>query len=182
MEASRRDFISVGIGALGAVGGLAALYSFVRVMLEPSEIAALGAKVEVDVSKIQPMQVRVTSWKGKTLFVIKLPEDFKADGYKLKGGALNSKGTTNYEILKGHTTFALVGVCTHLGCIPLWKPQGESASGGKPTFHCPCHGGYYTPYGDVIAGPPPRPLFIPPQKLEGNKLIVGVEGFVKELI
>ncbi|RUM29069.1 MAG: ubiquinol-cytochrome c reductase iron-sulfur subunit [Aquifex sp.] len=181
MEASRRDFISIGIGALGAVGGLGALYAFVRVMLEPSEIAALGAKTEVDVSKIQPMQVRVTSWKGKTLFVIKLPKDFKPEGYKLKG-VKNSKGTTNYEVLKGHDVFALVGVCTHLGCIPLWKPQGGVGGVNKPLFHCPCHGGLYTPYGDVIAGPPPRPLFIPPQKLEGNKLIVGVEGFVKELV
>ncbi|AAC06423.1 ubiquinol-cytochrome c reductase iron-sulfur subunit [Aquifex aeolicus] len=181
MEASRRDFISIGIGALGAVGGLGALYALVRVMLEPSEIAALGAKTEIDVSKIQPMQVRVTSWKGKTLFAIRLPKDFKPEGYTLKKGALNSKGTTNYEILKGHDVFALVGVCTHLGCIPLWKPQGEGGI-NKPVFHCPCHGGLYTPYGDVIGGPPPRPLFIPPQKLEGNKLIVGVEGFVKELI
>ncbi|HID66365.1 MAG TPA: ubiquinol-cytochrome c reductase iron-sulfur subunit [Aquificaceae bacterium] len=182
MEASRRDFISIGLGALGAVGGLGALYSLVRVMLEPSEIAALGAKTEVDISKIQPLQVRVTSWKGKTLFVVKLPKDFSGEGYSLKDGALNSKGTSNYEILKGNEVFALVGVCTHLGCIPLWKPQGEKPSNGKPTFHCPCHGGYYTPYGDVIAGPPPRPLFIPPQKLEGNKLVVGVEGFIKELI
>ncbi|NPB06036.1 MAG: ubiquinol-cytochrome c reductase iron-sulfur subunit [Aquificae bacterium] len=182
MEASRRDFISLGIGLLGAAGGVAALYPLVRAMLEPSKIAALGAVVEVDISNLQPMQVRVTSWKGKTTFVIRLPEDFKADDYKLKEGALNSKGTTNYEILKGHPVFALVGICTHLGCIPLWKPQGEEASGGKPTFHCPCHGGYYTPYGDVIAGPPPRPLFIPPQKLEGNKLIIGEKGFVQELI
>ncbi len=182
MEASRRDFISVAIGSLGAIGGLGALYALVRVMLEPSEIAALGAKTEVDVSKIQPMQVRVTSWKGKTLFVIRLPKDFKAEGYQLKQGALNSKGTTNYEILKGHDVFALVGVCTHLGCIPLWKPQGGVGGIDKPMFHCPCHGGLYTPYGDVIAGPPPRPLFIPPQKLSGNKLIVGEEGFVKELI
>jgi len=182
MEASRRDFISIGIGALGAVGGLGALYALVRVMLEPSEIAALGAKTEVDVSKIQPLQVRVTSWKGKTLFVIRLPKDFSPEGYSLKEGALNSKGKRNYEILKGHDVFALVGVCTHLGCIPLWKPQGADVSKGKPVFHCPCHGGIYTPYGDVITGPPPRPLFIPPQKLEGDKLTVGVEGFVKELI
>ncbi len=181
MEASRRDFISVAIGSLGAIGGLGALYALVRVMLEPSEIAALGAKTEVDVSKIQPMQVRVTSWKGKTLFVIRLSQDFKPEGYPLKG-VKNSKGTTNYEILKEHNVFALVGICTHLGCIPLWKPQGEANVAQKPLFHCPCHGGFYTPYGDVITGPPPRPLFIPPQKLSGNKLIVGEEGFIKELI
>ncbi len=184
MEASRRDFITVAIGGLGAVGALGVLYPIVKT-LAPSAASVTEAKVEVDVSQLPELGIRVTSWKGKPLFVIKLPQGLYekyADIYgKVRETAKNNAGKTNKEVIGDRTAFALIGVCTHLGCIPLWKPEG-SEDVKAPYLHCPCHGGLYTPWGDVIGGPPPRPLFVPPQKMEGNKLIVGEPGFVEQMV
>ncbi len=180
MEASRRDFINVALGGMGAVGALGALYPVLKT-LAPSAASSTEAKVEVDINKVPELSVRVTSFKGKPLFVIKLPSDLTEDKYQVKGDSVNSAGKLNYDLLKGQEVFALIGVCTHLGCIPLWKPEGSDAV-KAPYLHCPCHGGLYTPWGDNIGGPPPRPLHVPPQKREGDKLIVGEPGFVEQLV
>ncbi|MDQ7081790.1 MAG: ubiquinol-cytochrome c reductase iron-sulfur subunit [Aquificota bacterium] len=180
MEASRRDFINVAIGGMGVIGALGVLYPIVKT-LASSAASTTEAKVEVDVSKVPELGVRVTSYKGKPLFVLKLPKDLTMEKYKVKKDLVNSAGKLNYDLLKGHNVFALIGVCTHLGCIPLWKPEG-SEDVKAPYLHCPCHGGLYTPWGDNVGGPPPRPLFVPPQKLEGSKLVVGEPGFVDKLV
>ncbi len=180
MEASRRDFLGIALGGMGAVGALGVLYPIVKT-LAPSAASTTEAKVEVDVTKIPELGIRVTSWKGKPLFVLRLPKDLAGEKYSVKKDSVNKAGKLNYDLLKGQEAFALVGVCTHLGCIPLWKPEG-SDDVKAPYLHCPCHGGLYTPWGDNIGGPPPRPLFVPPQRREGDKLIVGEPGFVKELV
>ncbi len=179
MEASRRDFINLAIGGMGAIGALGALYPVVKT-LAPSAASLASAKVEIDTSQLQDMQVRVTSWKGKPVFVVKLPEGF-SESYDVIKERTNDAGKLNEELLKGQRVFAVVGICTHLGCIPLWAPSGDSDL-QKSHHHCPCHGGIYTPWGDVVGGPPPRPLFIPPQKLEGTKLVIGEPGFIKEFV
>ncbi|MFN4320233.1 MAG: ubiquinol-cytochrome c reductase iron-sulfur subunit [Aquificaceae bacterium] len=171
MEASRRDLMGLALGGLGVVGALGVLYPIVKT-LAPSAASLAGATVEVDVNSITEGQVRVVSWKGRPVFVVRLPQNFQWSG--------KTKEEDNKKLLQGQDAYAMVAVCTHLGCVPLWKPQGE-AEYNYPVFHCPCHGGFYSPWGDNIAGPPPRPLYIPPQKREGNKLIIGEAGFIKEL-
>ncbi|MFN3870025.1 MAG: ubiquinol-cytochrome c reductase iron-sulfur subunit [Aquificaceae bacterium] len=171
MEASRRDLMGLAIGGLGVVGVIGVLYPLVKTFA-PSAASLAGATVVVDENSVPEGQVRVVSWKGKPVFVIRLPQDFQWSG--------KVKEDKNAKLLKGHSIYAMVAVCTHLGCVPLWKPQGE-AEYNYPIFHCPCHGGFYSPWGDIIAGPPPRSLFLPPQKLEGGKLVIGEPGFIKEL-
>ena len=181
MEASRRDFLSISLGGLGAIGAIGVLYPFLKT-LAPSSASSTEARVEVDISKVPELGIRVTSWKGKPLFVVNLPSDIEEKySYDVKKDSTNKAGKLNHDLLKGQKVYALIGVCTHLGCIPLWKPEG-SESVNAPYFHCPCHGGLYTPWGDNIGGPPPRPLFVPPQKVDGNRLIVGEPGFVEELV
>jgi len=180
MEASRRDFLGVALGGMGVVGAFGVLYPVVKT-LSPSAASSTEAKVEIDITKVPELGIRVTSWKGKPLFVLKLPKDLNVESYNAKEDSVNEMGKLNYELLGKQEAFALIGVCTHLGCIPIWKPEG-SEDVKAPYLHCPCHGGLYTPWGDVIGGPPPRPLFIPPQKREGNKLVVGEPGFVGELV
>ncbi len=181
MEASRRDFINIALGGMGALGALGAIYPILKT-LAPSAASTTEAKVEIDIDSVPELNVRVTSWKGKPLFVLKLPPDLSQRyDYKVRKDLKNSAGKLNQDLLGDKPVFALIGVCTHLGCIPLWKPEGSDAV-KAPYLHCPCHGGLYTPWGDNIGGPPPRPLFVPPQKIEGNKLIVGEPGFVEQLV
>ncbi|MCS6998436.1 MAG: ubiquinol-cytochrome c reductase iron-sulfur subunit [Aquificaceae bacterium] len=171
METSRRDLMGLAIGGLGVIGALGVLYPIVKT-LAPSAASLAGALVEVDVNSIPEGQVRVVSWKGKPVFVVKLPQGLQWGG--------KAKEEKNSKLLQGQNAFALVAVCTHLGCVPLWKPQGE-AEFNYPVFHCPCHGGFYSPWGDVVAGPPPRALHIPPQAIRDGKLLIGEPGFIKEL-
>ncbi|MCS6876052.1 MAG: ubiquinol-cytochrome c reductase iron-sulfur subunit [Aquificaceae bacterium] len=170
METSRRDLLGLAVGGLGVIGALGVLYPIVKT-LAPSASSLAGALVEIDVNSIPEGQIRVVSWKGKPVFVVKLPQA------QWTGKAKEEK---NSKLLQGQTVFALVAVCTHLGCVPLWKPQGE-AEFNFPVFHCPCHGGFYSPWGDVVAGPPPRSLYIPPQNIKDGKLLIGEAGFIKEL-
>ncbi len=163
--------LGLAIGGLGAVGVIGVLYPILKT-LAPSASSLASAKVEVDVSSIPEGQIRIVSWKGKPVFVVRLPEGFQWQG--------KVKEEQNFKLLRGQSAFAMVAVCTHLGCVPLWKPQGEGEF-NYPVFHCPCHGGFYSPWGDNVAGPPPRPLYLPPQKIDGNKLVIGEPGFVKEL-
>ncbi|MCX8060326.1 MAG: ubiquinol-cytochrome c reductase iron-sulfur subunit, partial [Aquificaceae bacterium] len=142
MESSRRDLVGLAVGGLGVVGVLGALYPIVQTMA-PSATSLAGALVEVDINSIPEGQVRVVSWKGKPVFVIKLPQGLQWNG--------KSKEEKNAKLLQGQNVYALVAVCTHLGCVPLWTPQGE-AEFNYPVFHCPCHGGFYSPWGDVVAG------------------------------
>ncbi len=181
MEASRRDFLSLSIGGLGAVGALGVLYPILKT-LAPSAASSTESEIEIDVSKVPELGLLVRSWRGKPLFVLNLPKDLEEKyKYEVKDFSKNKLGKTNHEVLKDHRVFALIGVCTHLGCIPLWKPEGSDAV-KAPYLHCPCHGGLYTPWGDNIGGPPPRPLYVPPQKVEGGKLVVGQKGFVEEIL
>ncbi|MEN3034548.1 MAG: ubiquinol-cytochrome c reductase iron-sulfur subunit [Aquificaceae bacterium] len=170
MESSRRDFLGMAVMGMGLTGLAFALYPFVM-SLAPSAASLQGARVEVDINSLPEGQVRVFSWKGKPVFVVKLPQGFSW------GGSVRS--AQNQSLLKGQDVYAMIAVCTHLGCVPIWKPQGEGDF-KFPVFHCPCHGGYYSPWGDVIAGPPPKSLSLPPQSREANKLVIGQEGFIKE--
>lgn len=175
MEASRRDFMQFVVGGFGAVAGIGVLYPILK-SLSPSAAAALQAKVNYDVSQLKPMDLRVTSWKGFPIVVMNLPQDV------ITGWHGPEKEDHNRKILGNHNVFALIGKCTHLGCIPLWKPTGDPSMNPSniPAFHCPCHGSIYTPWGDNILGPAPLPLGIPPQNLNGNILEIGTPGFVKD--
>jgi len=177
MEASRRDFMQYVVGAFGAVAAVGAAYPILK-SLGPNAAAALQSKVDYDVSQLKPMDVRVTSWKGFPVFVMMLPTPFNWNGPERN----NKYKNHNRDILGNHNVYAIIGKCTHLGCIPLWKPDGDSAMNPSnvPVFHCPCHGSIYTPWGDNISGPAPLPLGVPPQTLNGNKLEIGTPGFVKK--
>ena len=171
MEATRRDFLDYLIGG-AIVGGIMGFSYPIIKSLAPSKEDIKTAIVRVNIGDIEHFGAKVVSWKGKPVIVMRLPK-----GFEWKGEIEEKR---NYEILKDKEAFALIGICTHLGCIPLWRPKGDSDY-HQPHLHCPCHGGIYTPWGDVVAGPPPSPLKLPPQKIEGNMLVIGESGFVKEI-
>lgn len=157
----RRDFLGMVFGGVAAVGGVASLYAMKRSWDPLPSVMAAGFTT-VDLSPMSDGELRTVTWRGKPIFIMKKPleEDCKNIPDE-SAKRLFNVGKSKYLVM--------IGLCTHLGCIPSWKPQ-------EKMFHCACHGGEYDPCGVQTFGPPPRPMDIPPFKIEGTKLVLGEEG------
>jgi ubiquinol-cytochrome c reductase iron-sulfur subunit len=110
----------------------------------------------VDLSPLKEGELNTVQWRGKPIFIMKKP----------KGSKPNSKRCLN---LGNDEYSVMIGICTHLGCIPAWKEK-------ESKYKCACHGGEFDIDGVNTFGPPPRPFDIPPFKIEGTKLTLGEEG------
>ncbi len=144
--------------AFGAVAGFGAVASLVAMKKtwDPLPSAMSAGFTEVDTTKLEANKLEVVVWRGKPVFLLKLPADVKEDEKR------------NVKI--GDAWFSvMIGLCTHLGCIPAYRE-------GTKDFKCACHGGEFTAGGVNKFGPPPRPLDIPPFKIDGATLVLGEEG------
>ena len=188
VDKGRRRFLTAATSVVGAVGGAAVVAPFVLSM-QPSERAkAAGAPVEADVSKLEPGQKLTVEWRGKPVWVIRRTEKNVADLASLDGLLLDpasdntaqQPGWAKNEIRSQNAEYAvLVGICTHLGCSPTYRPDiGAADLGGadwKGGFFCPCHGSKFDLAGRVYAGvPAPKNLEVPPYKfLSDNLILIG---------
>ncbi|MFT7823926.1 MAG: Rieske 2Fe-2S domain-containing protein [Sulfurimonas sp.] len=153
-EQGRRDFMGMALGGFTALGGLGALYAMKRSWDPLPSVKAAGFTT-VDLSAAQPNVLNVEKWRGKPIFILKKTADMKAD---------------DRDVVVGSDRFHVsIGLCTHLGCIPAYKPNEQK-------FLCACHGGEFDTSGHETFGPPPSPLEVPPFKLEGTKIVLGEEG------
>ena len=167
----RRDFMGMALGGFAGLGALGALYAAKRTW-DPLPSVKAGGTATFDVSGVKENQLRVEEWRGKPILILKVPKNAKP-----KGGAPNGKKGRDenaYDdkrlVTVGKDKFMIViGLCTHLGCIPTYFPEDNK-------FICPCHGGQFNAAGLDIKAPPPSPLVIPPFKVEGTKVTLGVEG------
>ncbi len=166
-EPTRRDFLMLTTGAMGAVGAAAALWPFIDQMNPDASTRAL-ASVEVDVGAIEPGQAITVPWRGKPVFIRnRTPEEIEAAKQvpvaelrdpvaRNDNGAADAVASDENRAAPGKENFLiLVGVCTHLGCIPLGQ-QGDF--GG---WFCPCHGSHYDTSGRIRKGPAPENLLVP---------------------
>ena len=150
---SRRDFIHITSGVTVAIGAGAAAWPLIDQMNPSADVLAL-ASIEVDLEPLQPGQSISVLWRGKPLFIRCRTDDeiIKArdvDITTLKDPEIDADRVQNAKYL------VMVGVCTHLGCVPLGQ-QGEY--GG---WFCPCHGSHYDVSGRIRKGPAPKNLPVP---------------------
>lgn len=184
----RRRFLTGATTVVGTVGGVFAAVPFVA-SFQPSERAkAIGAPVEQDISKLEPGQKLTVKWRGKPVWIVRRTENVldRLDSLddKLRDPdsvedqqppyARNEYRSIKPEIL------VLVGLCTHLGCSPTYRPEVAPADLGpewKGGFFCPCHGSRFDMAGRVYAGvPAPTNLVVPPHKyLSDTRIIIGVD-------
>lgn len=155
-DVKRRDFLGMSLGGVAGIGAIAALFA-VKQTWDPLPSVVSGGFTTVDVSGMKEGEFKITQWRGKPVYIIRRnPNDEfnEARDFKIES-----------------SIFTLgIQICTHLGCIPLWKPNENK-------FHCPCHGGEFTSNGINVAGtPPPRPFDMPPFKIKGNQLVLGEIG------
>jgi len=190
VDLKKRRFLTASTAVVGAVGVGFVAVPFIA-SWNPSERAkALGAPEEADISKLEPGALLRLKWRGKVTWVVRRTEQNIAD---LK--TLNSKLTDpDSEVTTQQPAYAknatrsikpefavLVGICTHLGCSPTFRPEVAPADLGpewKGGFFCPCHGSSFDLAGRVYKGvPAPTNLVVPPhQYLSDDVILIGVDG------
>lgn len=155
---TRRDFLLYATTAVGAVGAGLALWPFIHSMNPAADVLAL-ASTEVDLSKIDVGQAITVMWRGKPVFVRHRAPEEVAEARAVDVSDLRDPQTDEARVIQPEW-LVMVGVCTHLGCIPLGQkpsePRGEF--GG---WFCPCHGSHYDTSGRIRKGPAPTNLVIP---------------------
>jgi ubiquinol-cytochrome c reductase iron-sulfur subunit len=160
-EPTKRDFIKLLTGSAAVIGAASLAWPFIDSMNPASDVLALSS-VDVDLSPVPVGQAITVVWRGKPIFVRnRTPEEVKtAESVPLN--QLIDPATDASRVKDGHAKYLVViGICTHLGCIPLGnkstEPRGEW--GG---WFCPCHGSQYDVSGRVRHGPAPANLAVPP--------------------
>jgi len=172
-ETTRRDFIVILAQSFAGVGAAVALWPFISQMNPDASTQAL-ASIEVDLSPVKQGQAITVVWRGKPVFIRnRTPEEIKAaqetklsdlKDVNARNDALPDKtpATDVNRTKKGKENWlVLVGICTHLGCIPKGQSMGD-ARGNYGGWFCPCHGSHYDTAGRIRLGPAPQNLEVPP--------------------
>jgi ubiquinol-cytochrome c reductase iron-sulfur subunit len=166
--ASRRDFLYLTAGAMGAVGAGAAAWPLIDSMNPAADTLAL-ASAEVDIGQIEEGQAITAVWRGKPVFIRRRTADEVANIREEDWHALRDPQSDESRVQKSEW-LVLVGVCTHLGCIPLGTKAGQPR-GDYNGWFCPCHGSHYDMSGRIRKGPAPKNLAVPPYTFVTDTLI-----------
>ena len=185
----RRRFLTAATTVVGAVGVGFVLVPFVSSMQPSAKARAAGAPVRADISKLEPGQMIRVKWRGKPVWMVKRTEEMLETLPTLDGDLRDPESLqpmqpdyaqNGYRSIKPEL-LVTVGICTHLGCSPTYRPDVAPADLGpdwKGGFFCPCHGSTFDLAGRVYKGvPAPLNLEVPPHRYLGdNEIIVGEDG------
>ncbi len=179
-EGTRRDFLYYATAGAGAVATGAAVWPLVNQM-NPSADVKAQASIRVNVAGIEPGTQLTIKWLGKPVFIRRRTQDEidaaravaiadlvdpKAENANLPDAA--EATDENRALDETGEWLVMMGVCTHLGCVPLGNASGDF--GG---WFCPCHGSHYDTAGRIRKGPAPRNLDVPVARFEGEELVLG---------
>ena len=154
IEPSRRDFLYVATGAVAAVGAAAAVWPLVAQMNPDASTLSL-ASIEVDLKPIKEGQMIKAKWRGKAVFIRHRSAKEIAELAAMPMNTLLDPETDAERTKLKPEWLVVIGVCTHLGCIPV------ANSGDTEGWTCPCHGSKYDGSGRVVRGPAPKNLAVP---------------------
>jgi ubiquinol-cytochrome c reductase iron-sulfur subunit len=158
-DANRRDFLILAAGAFSALGAAGALWPFIHSMNPAADTLAL-ATIETDLSSVQVGQRIKVMWRGKPVFVDRRTQKEIDEARAVDINTLRDPEADDHRVKKPEWLI-LVGVCTHLGCVPLGTGATE-ARGDYGGWFCPCHGSHYDTSGRIRKGPAPKNLAVPP--------------------
>ena len=189
VDTDKRRFLTNATTVVGSIGAIAVTIPFISSLSPSAKARAAGAPVEVDISKLEVGQLLTIEWRGKPVFVFRRSEESLSALANLK----TELRDPNSEELGQQPSYCkndlrsirqdlmvLVGICTHLGCAPTYRPElapedlGPDWQGG---FFCPCHGSTFDLAGRVYQSvPAPTNLVVPPHYfINDNKLLIGTE-------
>ncbi len=184
IDAARRCFLMRATTAVGGIGIAATTVPFVDYLLPSADTEAQGGPIEVDISQLQPAQQLTVVWRGKPIWVIRRTQAMLDTLPKLNNELRDPLSEEDqqpayaknlYRAIKPEY-FVAIGVCTHLGCIPNYRPDvGGISPDWLGGFYCPCHGSKYDLAGRVYKGvPAPLNLVIPAYAyLSDTRVIIG---------
>ncbi len=191
VDKSRRRLLIAGTSVVGGVATVAFAVPLISSMSPSARAKAAGAPVEVDISKLAPGQKVTVEWRGKPVWIVSRTEE-TLKALNVGGDHLSDPGS-DVEQQPGYAKntarsikpkyLVMIGICTHLGCSPTYRPEhapddlGSDWNGG---FFCPCHGSKFDMSGRVFSGfPAPTNLEIPPHAyLSDTRILIGEDGGV----
>lgn len=167
----RRDFIHIAAVSFAGVGATAAVAPLVYQMAPSADVLALST-TELDVAAIQPGQAIKTTWRKQPVFVRHLTPAEIAAANDVPAGDLRDPQTLADRTKPGKEAYLItLGVCTHLGCVPLGAAEGE-VKGEYGGYFCPCHGSHYDTAGRIRKGPAPLNLVVPPYEFTSDTAVL----------
>ncbi|WP_422365188.1 ubiquinol-cytochrome c reductase iron-sulfur subunit [Pelagibius sp.] len=166
---TRRDFLYLAAGAMGAVGAASAVWPLIASMNPSAEVLAL-ASTEVDLAPVAEGQRITVTWRGNPVFI-----DHRTPAQIEQANAVALDELPDPEADEARVVkpewLVMIGVCTHLGCVPLGQKTGQSR-GEYGGWFCPCHGSHYDTSGRIRKGPAPTNLPVPPYEFTADTTIV----------
>jgi len=165
-EPTRRDFLFLTTGAVGAVAVGSAVWPLINQM-NPDASTLAAATTEIDVGNIAEGQIVTIKWRGKPVFVRHRTKKEIEDARAVPLSELRDPATDQSRAEKPEW-LVVIGICTHLGCVPIGH------EGPYEGWFCPCHGSVYDTSGRIRQGPAPYNLALPPYKFAGDtKITIG---------
>ncbi|WP_277980383.1 ubiquinol-cytochrome c reductase iron-sulfur subunit [Sphingomonas phyllosphaerae] len=166
----RRDFINIAAVSFAGVGAVAIVLPLINQM-NPSADVLAQSTTEIDISKIAPGQAIKSSFRKQPLFVRNLTPKEIGEANAVDVGSLRDPQTLAERTKAGKENWLItLGVCTHLGCVPLGAGEGEN-KGPFGGYFCPCHGSAYDTAGRIRQGPAPQNLHVPEYNFTSDTVV-----------
>ncbi|HXZ69118.1 MAG TPA: ubiquinol-cytochrome c reductase iron-sulfur subunit [Alphaproteobacteria bacterium] len=168
-EPTRRDFLYIATGAIAAVGAASTVWPLIDQMNPSADVLALSS-IKVDLSPVAEGQQITVMWRSKPVFIRhrtgkEIQEAESANWKAMRDPQSDDSRIVAFNGALQKQWLVLIGICTHLGCIPLKTDKG---------YLCPCHGSQYDTSGRIVAGPAPLDLEVPPYKyLTATQIQIG---------
>ena len=189
VDLKKRRFLTAATSVVGAVGAGYVIYPFLASWAPSEKARAAGAPAEADISKLEPGQMIRVKWRGKPVWVVRRTEQNLKDLAKLTDRLADPNSElpqqpdycrNEHRSIKPEYLVA-IGICTHLGCSPTYRPDVAPADLGQDWvggFFCPCHGSRFDLAARVYSGvPAPTNMVIPPYHfLSDTRILVGEDG------
>lgn len=188
VDDTKRQFLLRAVSAMGAAGAVAASVPFVASMAPSARTRAASGPVEINLDQLESGQMIRAMWRGNPVWVLKRPENVVSVLEQLTDklrDPFSKESVQPDDVDKIHRAirpdlFVAVGICTHLGCSPTYRPEVAPADLGSDWlggFFCPCHGSRFDLAGRVYKSvPAPRNLDVPPYRfIDGQRLVIGEE-------
>ncbi len=185
VDTGKRRFLTAAASVVGGAGAVAVAVPFVSSMLPSAKAQAAGAPVEVDISKLEKGQLLTVEWQGKPVWIFRRSEETIETLISLDDRLVDPRSEMasqqpsycqNEARSIRDELMVLVGICTHLGCSPTYRPElapedlGKDWKGG---FFCPCHGSRYDLAGRVFQNmPAPKNMLVPPYHFQGDNVVI----------